>query len=80
MYLVVVKIRVLVLLTRCLLNQDQFFSKLTFQKIVSGILSVSNSLDPDQALCSVGSDQGPNSLLRLSVVDKNATSRQFCLV
>ena len=44
-----------------------------FQKILSGILSVSNSLNPDQDRCSenVGPDLGPNRLQRLSVDDKS---------
>ena len=35
---------------------------------------MSNSLDPDQALCFVGANQGPNCLQRLSADD---TSKQI---
>ena len=41
---------------------------------ISGILSVSNNLDLDQARRSVGPDLGPNCLQRLSADD---TSRQM---
>ena len=44
-----------------------------FSKILSGITSVSNSLNPDQARQNVGPDLGPNCLQRLSADD---TSRQ----
>ena len=47
------------------------FSKLTFKKILSGTLSESNGLDPDQDRHSVGPDLGLNSLQRLSVEDKS---------
>ena len=40
-----------------------FFSKLMFSKIISGILSVSNRLDPDQARQNVGPDLSPNCYL-----------------
>ena len=47
------------------------FSKLTFQKILSGTMSVSNVLDPDQDRHFVGPDLGPNCFQRLSAEDKN---------
>ena len=51
-----------------------FLSKSMFSKqILSGIPSVSNSLDPDQAQQCTGPDLGPNCLQRLSADD---TSRQ----
>ena len=40
-----------------------------FEKILSGIPSVSNSLDPGQARHYVGPDLGPNCLQRLSTDD-----------
>ena len=45
--------------------------KIYFSKFLLRILSVSNSLDPDQELRSVGPDLGPNCLQRLSAVDKS---------
>ena len=47
------------------------YFKLTFQKILSGTLRVSNGLDPDQNLSSVGPDLGPNCLQRLSADSKS---------
>ena len=44
-----------------------------FGKILSGIPSVSHSLDPDQAGCFIRPDLDPNCLQRLSAED---TSRQ----
>ena len=44
--------------------------KYTFKKNISGILSVSNCLDPDQERPSVGPDLCPNGLQRLSANDK----------
>ena len=40
-----------------------------FSKILSGITSVSNSLNPDQARQNVGPDLGSNCLQRLSSDD-----------
>ena len=54
-----------------LLLSANFFSKQ--KKILSGIQSKSNSLDPDQAQHFVRPVQGPNSLQMLSTDD---TSRQ----
>ena len=42
------------------------FFKLTFSKIISGTLSVSNTLDPDQAQFSVEPNLGPNCLKKIS--------------
>ena len=43
------------------------FFKINFlEKILSGIPSVSNSLDPDQPRHFVGPDLGPNCLQKLS--------------
>ena len=54
------------------LSSADFF-KINFRKILSGIPSVSNNLDPDHARHFVGPDLGPNCLQRLSADD---TSRQ----
>ena len=43
-----------------------FFQSKLFQKIPSGIPSMSNSLDLDEAQCFVGPDLGPNCLQMLS--------------
>ena len=52
-------------------SEDFFFFKLTFSKeSIRNTFRVSNSLDPDQALCFVGPDLGPNCLQRLSAEDK----------
>ena len=49
-----------------------FFLKLTFFKNhLSGITSVSNSLDPDQVRRFVGPDLGPICLRQLSADNKN---------
>ena len=51
-------------------------SKLTFfQNILSGILSLSHVLDPDQDICSAIPILGPNHLLRLSADDESCRSR-----
>ena len=50
-----------------------FFSELTLKKNLSGIPSIANSLDQDQAKFFVRSDLGPKCLQRLSADD---TSRQ----
>ena len=51
-------------------SADIFF-RIIFSKFLLRILSVSNGLDPDQDLRSVGPDLGPNCLQRLSAVDKS---------
>ena len=48
----------------------RYFSKLKFQKILSSILSVSNSLGPDPVGRFVGPDLGPNCLQRSSADGK----------
>ena len=49
-----------------------FFFKLTFsKKTFRNTISVSDSLDPDQARHFVGPDLGPNCLQRLSADDKS---------
>ena len=48
-----------------------FFQNQLFQKIISGKLSVSNDLDPDEDRHSVGPDLVPNCLQRLSADDKS---------
>ena len=47
------------------LSSADFF-KLTFQKFLSGILSVSNSVDPDLAQCFARPDMDSNCLQRFS--------------
>ena len=56
-----------------LLSADFFFQNHLFQKILSGIQYLSNSLDPVQAQHFVGPELGPNCLQRLSA---DATSKQ----
>ena len=51
-----------------------FFSKLSFQKIIPGIPSVSKVWDPFQAGHSVWPGLGPNCLLRLLADDKSRQS------
>ena len=46
-----------------------FFQNKLFRKILSGIQTVSNSLNPDQVGRSVMSDLGPNCLQKLSADD-----------
>ena len=46
-----------------------------FQKILSGTLSVTSSLDPDLARHSVRPDLGPNCFQRLSKDDKLPLAR-----
>ena len=48
-----------------------FFQNQLFGKIPSGMPSLSNSLDPDQARHIVGPDLGPNCLQRLSADDNS---------
>ena len=48
-----------------------FFSKLIFQLILSGSLTVSNSFDSDQYRSSVGPVLGPNCLQSLSEDEKS---------
>ena len=45
-----------------LLLYNDIFLNLLFQKILSGTLSLSNGLDPDQGRQNVGPDLGPNCL------------------
>ena len=56
------------------MSSADFFKINFLKKNISGILSVSNSLDPDQARRSVGSELVPNCLQKLSAADD--TSRQ----
>ena len=51
-------------------SADLFQNKL-FSKILTHIIRVSNSLDPDQDRQNVGPDLGPNCLKRLSADDKS---------
>ena len=51
------------------LSSADFFQNQLFRKILLGIPSVSNSLDPDQVRHVVGPDLGPNCLQRLSADD-----------
>ena len=54
-----------------MLSSADFFSKLTFLKnSFRNIISLSNSLDPDQDGHPVSPDLGRNCLQRLSVEDK----------
>ena len=55
------------------LSSADFFQNQLFEKIISGTPSVSNNLDPDQARRSVGPDQFPNCLEKLSA---DITKRQ----
>ena len=43
-------------------------------------ISVSNSLNPEQARHFVGLDLGANCLQRLSADDKNVTGRRFSII
>ena len=52
------------------------FQNQVFGKIISGTLSVSNSLDPDQVRHYVGPDLGPNCSQRVSADD---TSRKIVI-
>ena len=54
-----------------LLSSADVSSKLTVQKFLPGILSVSNGLDPDQDRRFVGPDLGPKCLQWLSKVPTN---------
>ena len=60
--------------------QNTFIIFFLFQnklkKNLSGILSVSNRLDPDQAPCFVWSDLGPNCLQRLSTDNKSPLAKK----
>ena len=47
-------------------SSSDFFQHQLFQKILSALIRVSNSLDPDQDIHSVGPDLGPNYLQMLS--------------
>ena len=53
----------------CFYVSADFFQNQLFRKILSGVPSVSNSLDPDQVRHYVGPDLGPNCLRRLSADD-----------
>ena len=55
------------------LSSADFFQNQLFRKILSGIRSVSNSFDSDQARYFVWHDLGPNCLQMLSA---DSTSRQ----
>ena len=63
--------RTLTLYLHAYLSSANFFQNQLFQKILSWIPSVSNSLDPDQARHFVGPDLGPNCLQRLSADDNS---------
>ena len=53
-------------------SSADFFSKLTYSKnYFINIISMSNSLNPEQDQHSVGPDLGPNCLQRLSAEDKS---------
>ena len=64
-------------------HKSRFFFEIKFSKIsFRNIIRVSNSLDPDQARCFVGSDLGPNFLQKLEIyyqtalVDKDLISQK----
>ena len=57
----------------CILSSADFYSISSFSKKISGIPSLSNSLDPDQARHFVELDLDPNCLQSLSA---DGTSRQ----
>ena len=61
-----------------LLSSADFFSNITFSKILSRnyTIRVSNSLDTDQDRHSVCPDLGPNCLQRLSADDKSPPARK----
>ena len=59
------------------LRSADFFRIIFFENSLRNTIRVSNSLDPDQALHSVGPDLGPNCLQNLSADD---TSRQKVIV
>ena len=54
-----------------LLSSADFSNKVFLKKNFRNTISVSNSLDPDQDLHSVGPDLGSNCLQRLSADDKS---------
>ena len=56
-----------------------FFQNQHFQKILSGISSVSNILDQDQAGLLVGPDLAPNCLQRLSADDTSKQKSTYAL-
>ena len=58
------------------LLESTFFKIHFFQKFLSGTLSVSNGLDPDQDPHFVRPDLGPNSLQRLSADNKIIASKE----
>ena len=51
------------------LSSSDFFQNQHFEKNLSGITPMSNSLDPDQVRYFVGPDLGPNCLQKLSADD-----------
>ena len=51
------------------LSSGDFFQNQLFRKIISGIPSMSNSLDSDQARHFVRPDLGPNCLQKVSADD-----------
>ena len=53
-----------------MLSSVDFFQNYLYQKILSGTLSVSIGLDPDQGRHSVSPDLGPNCLQKLLGEDK----------
>ena len=55
----------------CFFVSSGFFFRLTFSINLSGIPSVSNSLDPDRARHFAGPDLGSNCSQRLSADDKS---------
>ena len=52
------------------LSSADYFQDQLFREILSGIPSLSNSLDPDQARHFVGPDLGPNCFQQTTLVDK----------
>ena len=59
----------------------RFFSNLTFSKnSFRNLISVSNSLDPDQAQHYVGPDQDPKCLQMLSVDDTSRQSVNYLII
>ena len=60
----------------CILLSTDFFQNPLFQNILSGIPSVSNSLDPDQAQYYVEPDLGSNCLQRLSADNTNTLKQR----
>ena len=64
----------MLLLSSADILQNLFFFFFFFSKNYFRItIRVSNGLDPDQDICSVGPDLGPNCLQTLSADDKKST-------